>query len=97
MKTPFKKKFRPLGLKRIYFDTKGGIQTMEVLKETKDGTVVCWEPQGEVPVPFKRADFQREAGGYWASEAEAAASAVRRLKVFIKECEKEIVKFSKLS
>jgi len=91
------KKIKPLGLERIYFDTKDGIKNLEVLKETKkDGTLVCWEPEGEVPVPFKRADYQREAGGYWGSEAEAAKSAVKRMEIFIVECQKQIIEFNKL-
>ena len=90
------KKITPIGLDRIYFDTKNKIQSLEVLKETSDGTVVCWEPEAEAPVPFKRSDYQRHEGGYWGSEAEAAKSAIERMKGFIKECESEIELFSKL-
>lgn len=90
------KKIHPLGLDRIYFDTKNKIQSLEVLRETSDGTIVCWDPDAEVPIPFKRADYQREAGGFWGSESEAAKSAVSRMQIFIKELDAEIELFSKL-
>ena len=97
LKTAKKRRVKPLGLKKIYFDVKNKIECFEVLRETSDGTIVCWEPVGEVPIPFKRSDYKRQEGGFWASESAAAKSAVKRLQTFVAECEKEIIFFNKLT
>lgn len=91
---PFQKKVVPkIGLTRIYYDTKNAIASMEVLKETSDGTVICWDELGEMPVPQKNSDYKKL---YFATEAEAAAGAIERMQKYIKECEAEIELFKKL-
>ena len=84
----------PLGLERIYFDTKNGIHSLEVLKEKKDGDLVCWDVEGEEPVPMKRSDYNEL---YFATEKAAAQATIIRIEKYIIECKEIIEKIKELA
>jgi len=89
------KVIHPTGLTHIYFDGKNEIIKKEVLKETSDGTFVCWDEEAEMPLPFPRSKFKID-GGVWGTEKEAAENAIERMKIYVTECEKEIEYFKTL-
>lgn len=91
-----KKTYKPLGLDRVYFDVKGAISSREVLKETKIGTVVCWDEDSEMPFPLKQEDYQKETGGFWGTEKEAAVNAVERMRKYVIDISEEIDIFNEI-
>jgi hypothetical protein len=83
-----------LNLTRVYFDVKGKIDSFEVIRETEEALVVWTD---ETPKPLPKKLYKNKTGGFWATEAEAAANASNRLKGYIKECEKEVKIFDKIA
>ncbi|RLI72276.1 MAG: hypothetical protein DRP02_02360 [Candidatus Gerdarchaeota archaeon] len=91
------KAIKPTGLKHVFFDSKTKINKLDVLKELKDGTFVCYDPATDEVTPYARSVFQYEKGGFWGTEKEAAASAVKRLTEYIAALEGEIEFFTKIT
>ena len=87
------KTYKPLGIKKVYFDKKNGLNELEVVREKKDGTLICYDLETEDVTPIPREQYGKIV---WGTRQEAIDCAVERLQKYVDECSAEIALFKSM-